>query len=156
MGRYLKSISMRAFDGTTIKPPLCCISCAKSICDIPCEEYETKMGDARCSCFEMEFGMTETRAESTERICKGISYVIFIVGVIISFIIVLFKVFSNKIPDLYTVSAEKRVFPGITEKHFKVAYQGDGIDTNHLIRTIERAVDGNVRQSQSGDKKNGN
>ena len=145
MGRYLKSISMRAFDGTTINPPLCCISCTKSICDIPCKEYETKMGDARCSCFEMEFGMTESI-----NVLKCVFYLI-LVGIVIS----IFMMVKNKMSDQYTVSAEKRVFPGITEKCFKVAYQGDGIDANHLSRTIEKAIDGNVRQSQSGDGKHG-
>lgn len=153
MGRYLKSVSMRAFDGTTIKPPLCCISCTKSVCDVPCTEYETKMKDVRCSCFEMEFGMTEvwTKLDILKCVFKCGLYLIFVVMVI-----VLFKVISNKLPDQYTVSAEKRVFPGITEKCFKVAYQGDGVDTNHLARTIEKAIDGNVRQSQSGDGKHEN
>ena len=152
MGRYLKSVSMRAFDGTTIKPPLCCISCTKSVCDVPCTEYETKMKDVRCSCFEMEFGMTETWG----CVCKVGAYLVFITTVIVFFFLVLNKIISNKIPDQYAVSAEKRVFPGITEKCFKVAYQGDGVDTNHLARTIEKAIDGNVRQSQSGDGKHEN
>lgn len=152
MGRYLKSVSMRAFDGTTIKPPLCCISCTKSVCDVPCTEYETKMKDVRCSCFEMEFGMTETWG----CVCKVGAYLVFIITVIVFFFLVLNKIISNKIPDQYAVSAEKRVFPGITEKCFKVAYQGDGVDTNHLARTIEKAIDGNVRQSQSGDGKHEN
>ena len=152
MGRYLKSVSMRAFDGTTIKPPLCCISCTKSICEIPCKKYETAMKDVRCSCFVMEFGMTETWGCA----CKVGAYLVFIITVIVFFFLVLNKIISNKIPDQYAVSAEKRVFPGITEKCFKVAYQGDGVDTNHLARTIEKAIDGNVRQSQSGDGKHEN
>ena len=57
MARYLKSVSVKAVDGTAIKIPFCCINCAKNKCKIPCKEYVDEMKEQKCSCLEMEFGI---------------------------------------------------------------------------------------------------
>lgn len=67
MERYLKSVSVKAFDGSAIKIPFCCINCKKDQCGLPCQEYADEMKEQKCSRFEMEFGVHEGFSDYLKR-----------------------------------------------------------------------------------------
>ena len=68
MERYLKSLSMRAKDGSVLVPPVCCINCKDKECPSSCEKFQKVMGDIKCTLVEMEFGRVDTWWELLWRI----------------------------------------------------------------------------------------
>lgn len=69
MGRYLKSVSMKAADGTVLKFPFCCTKCKKESCSLPCDDYAAEMGNVKCSKFDMEWDIEDRWLSMLTGIC---------------------------------------------------------------------------------------
>ena len=104
MERYLKYVSMKAFDGSAIKIPFCCINCKKDQCKLPCQEYADEMKDQRCSRFEMEFGIYDDWRDS---LWKMIIQIILAIGLVIAGCILLMNMKKVSLCDLE--SRSKRI-----------------------------------------------
>ncbi len=81
MERYLKSLSMRAKDGSVLVPPVCCINCKDKKCPSSCEKFQNVMGDIKCTLVEMEFGRVDTW---WELLCRIVPYAI-LTGITVAF-----------------------------------------------------------------------
>lgn len=81
MGRYLKSVSMKAFDGNAIRIPICCEGCKEDFCKLPCQKFADAVKGQECSHFEMVFGVHEDWWDLLKKI---IIQVILAIGLVIA------------------------------------------------------------------------
>lgn len=134
MGRYLKSVSMKAFDGSAIKIPFCCIYCKKDQCKFPCPEYADEMNGQKCSRFEMEFGEMVGWPEFWLSVLRNVIYL-----AIIAILVWILNVVVDNLKDECVVVVDRSCFAGATGVECRIEYKG-AISTNNLTYLVKEAL----------------
>lgn len=139
-GRYLKSISAKSFDGTSLKMPSCCVTCSLAYCRFPCKPYIEEMKTAKCSQFDMEFGVHETAGVILAK--KSLS-----LSLIVGAVFLLSMLYRGKPNDRgYAASVVCNALPGTTGMVYTVSYNGPDIDTNKFADVVNASMSAGKRK----------
>lgn len=131
MERYLKFVKMKSMDGSTILPPVCCMSCPKKVCPISCTDYEDAMKNVKCTQFEMEFGIVD--------LWKEVLHSLWYLALIGLVFFIMFQLFHRDEKECI-VSVDRCKFGTASNVGASVSFSGTKIDAESFMQALNKAM----------------